>query len=215
MLCIKTGMLPEKQIALAHAGADVIVLSGIQTVETLDKIVPGSCTGILSFGLCGGLRQTLPVVGQTLIASRLVGPNDEIYEPDRDWNHRLFLKTHAYTQCWYSNGTFNTSNTPTQRASIWRATFAWCVDDESLAVAQFARARGIKFTILRTVSDAWDDDVSITSNLLNSKGGVDVWQVIKAATSNPSTMIKIWRDYSTSVAELGTAAIQVGQSFQL
>ena len=205
----------EKRVAQAHAQLGTSILSGVQTVDDLQKLVPADCEGILSFGLCGGLRPDRPVVGQTLIASNLVGPDDESYQPDKDWNHRLFLVTHAYTQCWFSNGQFNTANTPEQRAVIYRKTYAWCIDDESLAVAQFAKARGIKFAILRTVSDAWDDDVSITSNLLNSQGGVNIWEVIKAMTSEPAIMIKIWRDYNTSMAELGTAAIQVGPTFQL
>jgi nucleoside phosphorylase len=208
-------MWSEEQLFRAHAPAGVSVLSGIQTVDDLQRLVPRECTGILSAGLCGGLRPDRPVVGQTLIASNLIGPDDESYQPDKDWNHRLFMVTHAYTQCWFSNGQFNSANTPEQRAAIYHKTYAWCIDDESLAVAQFAKARGIKFAILRTVSDAWNDDVSVTSSLLNKNGGVNIWEVIKAMTSEPTIMIKIWRDYNTSMAELGTAVIQVGPTFQL
>ena len=214
MLTIKTGMQPEAAIAKAHASKGTLILTGIQTEASLQTLVPTTCTAILSFGLCGGLRPNLPIVGQTLIASSLTDPNKEIYVPDQSWNHRLFAATHAYTQSWFSNGQFNTADTPAQRQAIYKQTGAWCIDDESLAVAQFAQARKIPFAILRTVSDAWNDNVAITGKLLNAQGGVDIVATIKAFATDPEDMIKIWRDYNLSIAELGTAAIEVGPSFQ-
>lgn len=217
MLCIKVGMVPEFNIAKTHAAPGTVILSGIQTVETLQKNVPANCTGIMSFGMCGGISPALPVVGETVIASHLLGPNGEYYYPDAAWNDRLYAKTKARVQTYYSNGKFNTANTPAQREAIYRASgnTAWCIDDESLAVAQFARIRKIPFTILRNVSDQWDDDVSITATLLNSSGGVDPWQVFKAVVSEPIYMIEIGRAYEKCKTELTVAAVQIEPSFQL
>ena len=194
MLCIKTGMPVEADIARIHS-KDSLVLSGIQTVEMLQKNVPNDCTGIMSFGMCGGLRPGSPVVGQTLIASYLVGPNDETYSPDEHWVRRLFGQTYAYVQPWFSNGQFNTADTPAQRAAIYSSSRAWCIDDESLDVARFAKTRGIPFVILRNVSDQWNDDVSIAATLLNSSGGVNPWQVFKAVITDPIDLIRIGRAY--------------------
>ena len=212
-LVIKTGMQSEADVATAHAAPDVLVLTGVQTTEDLQRAVPPTCTAILSFGLCGGLRPVRPVVGQTLIASHLSGPQGDIYAPDPAWNHRLFTATHAYTQPWYSNGAYNTANTPAQRAALYAQTAAWCVDDESLAVARFAKAFGIPFAILRTVSDQWDEDVSITATMLTASGGINIWSVIKGAVSDPAALIRIGREYALSIGELGVTAVEVGPNF--
>lgn len=216
-LCIKTGMQPEKQVAQAYAAKDVTILSGIQTVATLKQNVPASCRAIISFGLCGGLRSQLPVVGQTLIASRLITPS-AVYYPDLAWVKRLFAATHAYTQPWFSSGLFNTADTPAQRAQLYAQYGAWVIDDESNSVAEFANQAGISFAILRTVSDAADDDVPPAArNALNSDGSANIAEVIGSVVSDPGQipdLIRIWREYNLSIAELGTAAIEVGPYFQ-
>lgn len=214
MLTIKTGMTTEADVARAYAAKDVLVLSGVLDVEGLQKAVPASCTGILSFGLCGGLRPNLPAVGQTLIATQLLAPGGWVYQPDIAWIKRLFAATHAYCQPWFSSGVFNQANTPAQRGALYAQYGAWAIDDESFFVAQFAKGRGIPFVVMRTVSDAWDDNVSITSNILTANGGVDVFSVLSDLAADPAEMIGIWRDYSLSMTELGTAAIEAGPQFQ-
>lgn len=212
-LVIKTGMANEYQIAKAHSGPSVTVLTGVQTISDLEKHCPSDTQAVLSFGMCGGLRPYLPVVGQTILASVLVDADNNLYYPDLDWTKRLFAATHAYTQRYFSNDQYNTSNTPAQKAEFWQKYQAWAMDDESLAVARFAQKHRISFAICRNISDAWNDNVSITANLLNSIGDVNIWNVIKAITTDPDDMIKIWRNYNLSNSELGVAAVQLGPNF--
>ena len=214
MLCIRVGMQPEYDIARTHAAPDTFIIDGVQTVETLQQKIPSACSAIMSFGMCGGLSPTLPIVGQTLIASHLVGPIGELYLPDRAWSDRLYAATKAYVQPWYSSGKFSEANTPEQRAKFYRWTNAWCIDDESLAVAKFAALRKIPFVILRNVSDQWDDNVAITATLLTATGGVDPWEVIRAFVSDPIEMAQIGLDYEKCKAELNVTAIQIGETFQ-
>ncbi len=212
-LVIKTGMKNEYDIAKAHTIGDVTILTGVQTVFDLEGHVPSDAQAILSFGMSGGIRPGLPVVGQTVIASHLIDPDKRVYHPDPIWVKRLFHTTHAYVQPWFSSGLYNTANDPQQRAELYQNYQAWCIDDESLAVAQFAQKHGLSWAIVRNVSDAWNDNVNITNGLLNSKGDVDPWAVIKAFTTDPEDMIKIWRHYQLSNAELGVTAIQLGPHF--
>jgi adenosylhomocysteine nucleosidase len=206
-------MKNEYDLAQKYAAPGTLVLTGIQTVADLNKNVPRECKAIMSFGMSGGLRPGLPVVGQTVLASYLVGPNGEHYTCDKTWCNRLFAQTKFYVQPYYSSGQFNQANTPEQRAAIYKKTGAWCIDDESLWVAQFAKARGIPFVIGRNVSDQWNDDVSITSNILNANGGADVEAVIKDLFTDPVTMIKIGLDYKRSQAGLEYFAKEVGPAF--
>jgi nucleoside phosphorylase len=211
-LYIKTGMKNEYDIAIAHAAKDVGILTGIQKVADLERLCPDA-EAIMSFGMCGGIAPG-PRVGEQWMATTLQGPNKEIYFPDHNWMGRILSRTNKFsTGPWFSNGLFNTANTPHERKLIFDATGAWNIDDETLYVAQFAQNKDIPWVVCRNVSDAYLDNVAIASNLLNAHGGVDVWNVIKAFATDPGDMIKIWEDYNASNKGLGTAAIQLGPYF--
>ena len=207
---VKTGMKNEYDIAKAHFDPASVILTGIQTVADLEKNVPSYVRKIISFGMNGGLRPEAPIVGQTIICSHLVGP-DGIYYPDQHWNHQIFLKTKYFEAPIYSDGNFNESNTPAQRAKLYEHTHCWAMDDESYFVAAFCKKHGLQWTAVRNASDAWNDDVSITSHLLNAQGDVDIWAVIKAFTTDPEDMLKIWKHYKTSETQLGVLAVQLGK----
>lgn len=214
-LCVKTGMANEATIARWYFTAPgTLVLQGVYSAEQLGAAVPASCTGIASFGMCGGLRSRLPIVGQTLIAWPLITPAGN-FQPDEAWTRRLFSATRAYCQPYFSSGEFNTADTPAQRAALFARYGAWAIDDESFAVAGFAAARKIPFVVMRNVSDAWDDNVSITSNTLTRGGDVDPLAVIEDLVEDPAGMAKIGAHYLTSNAELRTAAAMAGAAMQL
>jgi nucleoside phosphorylase len=213
MLCIKTGMKNEFDVATKHAAPSTLVLTGIQMVEDLERSVPKECEAIMSFGMFGGLRPGAPVVSQTVIASKLIGPDGETYEVDHAWKQRLFEATRFFVQPYYSSGKFNEASTPVQRATIYGRTGAWCVDDESLWVAQFAKARKIPFVIARNCSDQWDQDVSVTSAMLTAKGGVDPLSVLKGIVTSPITMARIAYDYARSQSALEKFAEKIAPGF--
>jgi adenosylhomocysteine nucleosidase len=211
MFCIKTGMKNEYEVAKKYSQA-AIVLTGIQTVEDLVRNAAG-CDGIISFGMCGGLRPGLPIVSQTVIASVLIGPDGERYEVDKDWSKNLFSRTRDYMQPFYSSGRFNEASTPLQRAEIFAKTGAWCVDDESLFVMQYAKTRGIPAVIIRNVSDAWNDNVSLTSHILSRGGGADPIAVIKDLFKEPIEMAKIVYHYEQSQRQLYGLARTIAPTF--
>lgn len=213
MFALKVGMINEYHIACKYALPGTTVLSGVLRVADLHKKVPLTCKGIISFGMCGGLRPKLPVVGQTVIASALIGPDGKRYMADLHWKQRLFKETKFYVQDYYSSGMFNTASTPDQRAKLWRDTGAWCIDDESWDVVQFALERGIPWAIMRNCSDAWSDDVSITSNILSAGGGADPMAVLKDVVEDPEDMVKIGIHYETSNHWLYHAAAMVAPNF--
>jgi hypothetical protein len=213
MFCIKTGMKNESDVAMKYAAPSALVLTGIQMVEDLEKSVPKDCEAIMSFGMCGGLRPAAPIVGQTIIASRLIGPDGETYEVDHAWKQRLFETTRFFVQPYYSSGRYNEANTPAQRATLYGRTGAWCVDDESLWVARFAKARNIPFVIARNCSDQWDQDVSVTSAMLTSKGGVDLVAIFKGVVTSPITMGRIALSYAKSQSELEKFAEKIAPGF--
>jgi Phosphorylase superfamily len=208
-------MRNEYDIAMRYTSRDyALVLTGIQTLTDLERHVPASCEAIMSFGMCGGLRRGAPTVGQTVLASYLTGPNGETYSCDTFWRLRLHERTQCNAQPYYSSGRFNEANTPAQRAAIYAKTGAWCIDDESLFVAQFARLRGIPFVIARNVSDQWNDDVSVTAGILNSQGQPQPLEVIRALFKEPLSLVRIGLDYRRSQAGLEQLAKDIGPGFE-
>jgi len=217
MLVIKTGMSDEAAIAKACAAPGTLILSGVQTVAMLTAAVPSECRAILSFGLCGGLSPQAQI-GQVFIGDVLIGPDGGSYIADVAWRKRLFAATRYYERHWYSSGIFNQADDPASRIALYNKTGAWVIDDESLFVAQFAQERGIPFQLLRSVSDGATDTVPPAArNALNSDGSSNVHEVMASVLSDPAQLpdlIRIGEEYFKSLAQLRTAALQVGPAFQ-
>jgi adenosylhomocysteine nucleosidase len=211
MLCIKTGMKNEYDLAKRYAPG-TFTLTGIQTLSDLHERVPMRCSAIMSFGMCGGLKPGAQV-GQTILASYLVDPAGGHYVCDRAWLGRLTAKSHAYIYPYYSSGKFNEADTPAQRAKIYAKTGASCIDDESLFVAQFALRRNIPFMIARNVSDQWNDDVSVTSDILDEKGAPKPLAIALALFKSPLSLLEIGMNYQRSQSALELFAKEIGPSF--
>jgi adenosylhomocysteine nucleosidase len=216
MLTIKTGMQSEYQVAKQYAAPGTLILTGEQTVDTLQKAVPTNCDAIISFGLCGGLSPQAQI-GQAFICDTLVTP-DGTFQADVAWRKRLFAATKYYERHWWSSGNFNTANTIAERAQLLAQTGCWVIDDETYAVAEFAKARGIAFQALRTVSDGAEDNLpQAVIDALNPDGTDDVEAVILSVIEDPvqiPDLLKTAQEYYKSLAELNTAAISIGPQFQ-
>ena len=215
-LCIKTGMESEYEVARAYFSPNVLMLTGTQTVESLSKSVPGDCTGIISFGLCGGLAPQA-LIGQAFIYDAVVTP-DWVYPCDPAWVKALFTVTRYYERKCWSDGVMNTANTIAQRAAIFAKTGCWVIDDESQAVAQFAKLRNIALGGLRVVSDGAEDNLPpAVINALNPDGTDDLWAVVSSVVSDPAQipdLVKTAGEYEVSIAELRRAAIDTGPFMQ-
>jgi adenosylhomocysteine nucleosidase len=218
-LCIKTGMSSEEAIAKIYAPKGALVLSGALDMKALSQAVPPSCTGIISFGLCGGLW-TGAQIGQAFVYYAIKIPS--IAQPifcDEGWRQRLFDLTHYYECKCCSSGEFNTANTIEERATLYTQTDCKVIDDETFAVAQVAQARKIPFIGLRVVSDGAEDNLPpAVIDALNSNGSFNLWNVAESVVTDPaqiSALIKTAGEYEKSKAELRTAAIQLGPTWGL
>lgn len=223
-LWIKTGMDVEDRVAKTYAAKDVLVLTGEYTADQLAALRPQNCSGIVSFGLCGGLW-TGAQIGQAFIYDTIVTPTAS-FACDAAWRRRLFAATKYYeAHCW-SSGDFNTANTVEERAALYSRTRCQVIDDESFAVAEFASRLGVPLMGLRVVSDGAEDDLPpAVLDALNSNGTTNIWDVVDSLFTEPidpatkqlqvAELIKTAGEYNTSVAELRTAIVQAGPQLQL
>ena len=215
MLTIKTGMQAEYDIARQFANPAVQVLTGIQTAADLNTNVPQTCTGIISFGLCGELSGE--VIGQAFIYDLIKTPTGD-FTPDPTWRKRLFAATKYYEcHCW-SSDQFNTANTVVERAQLYAQTGCKVIDDETYAVAQFATMRKIPFIGLRVVSDGAEDNLPpAVINALNPNGTDDIGAVIASVISDPAQipdLIKTAQEYELAISELRRAIMDAGPLLQ-
>lgn len=219
-LAIKTGMTSEEATAKTVASWDTVVLSGQMGVADFVLKVPHTVTGILSFGLCGGLAPGLPVGGVVLAGTLIDGT--ETYHPDYDWTARLAMCLGVTPVPYFSTGQFNLADTPDQRAKLYQQYGTHAIDDESGPMAEFAKQRGIPFAVMRVVSDAWNDTVPLAArNALNPDGTANVSSIIAWLEANPDQaggqiwdLSKIALDYNLSLNVLMQSGQKAGQYFQ-
>lgn len=219
-LCIKCGMSAEVATAKQAASFDTLVLSGIMDVAAFEAQVPSTVTGILSFGLCGGLVPGLPVGGVALANVLIDGKT--IYRPNGLWTGRLAQALGVKPVPYFSTGEFDLADTPDQRAELHTLYGASAIDDESGPMAQFAQRRGIPFAILRVVSDAYNDTVPLAArHAINPDGSSNVGSIIAWLEAHPDQagtelwdLVKIAGDYNQSLSVLVQCGQQVGEWFQ-
>lgn len=216
MLVVKTGMVQEAHIARLFAASDVTVLSG---TRDLDAQVPAECKAIISFGLNGGLSEQIRI-GEITVARELVDHDGKVYHPDRGWAMRIGSTMPTYVKLvrWYSSGSFNTADTPFQRAQLNIKFQADVIDDETLGVAQFAAKRGIPWQALRSCSDGANDTVPPAArDALNADGSDNLVRVLTSICRDPlqiTAMLDIAHKFGRSLGTLTFAAARVGANFQ-
>ena len=222
---IKTGMTVEQQIGQKYAAPGTLVLTGIYTADALESVVPHECEAILSLGVCGGLAPAAQI-GQAFIYDRIVTGlgNEQTYLCNVGWRKRLFSATKYYERGCWSDGSFNTANTPAQRAQLYTQSNCWVIDDESNAVAIFAAKRGIACIGVRTVSDGTISKLPpAILNALNPNGTDNLWAVIQSLFAEPidpatggwqiDELMAVAANAKRSYDELETACIQMGPNF--
>jgi hypothetical protein len=171
VIAIKTIWKDETGIA-ADAFPDVIRVSGYATVWKLDRVVPSSCEGIVSLGLCTGLTPDVSI-GQIMCASTVMTDKDS-HEADKVWRGRISDRF-GEVQPWYSSWDPGAANGISNKAALFRKSGAWCFDHETVIVAEFAKLRKIPFVVFRAVSTSWIDDVPNSLDFFNLMGlGIQV-----------------------------------------
>lgn len=170
------------EAALLPRGTQVLVSGGsaARLAALLDGLPP-DVSGVLSFGIAGGLapeaRTGEVVLGGTLHAGRL-------FAPDAAWTAALAARTGARVVPFAASDTL-LADAEAKRA-LHVATNAHAVDMESGAVARFAVARGLPFAVLRAVADGPEDALpQAAHNALTPDGRPALWPVLTGLARRP------------------------------
>lgn len=140
----------KSEAALLPAGTRVVISGGDPVrLAALLEALPGDVTGVLSFGIAGGLAPNA-AAGDVIVATALRSLT-ESFPADPAWRAALIRRTSAASAILAASETLLTS--AEAKRTLHNATRAAAADMESGAAARFARARGIPFAALRAVAD--------------------------------------------------------------
>ena len=149
---VAVGMRSEA--ALLPAGARVVISGGDPArLAALLEELPDDITGVLSFGIAGGLGPQTRT-GDVFVATALRSRSESL-PVDPDWRAALIRRTSAASAILAASDTL--LSTVEAKRALHLATRAMAVDMESGVAARFARARGIPFAALRVVADGPND----------------------------------------------------------
>jgi adenosylhomocysteine nucleosidase len=142
-------MMSEARIA-QRAGCAVAIGGGLPSGarKMAQRLIEDGVTGLISFGLAGGLDPALP-------AGTLVVPHAILHQGTEfrcDPGLVQMLSDEAQVVGWLLAGD-EVVATAAEKGALWRSTGAAAVDLESGAVAMVAAAHGLPFAALRAICD--------------------------------------------------------------
>jgi adenosylhomocysteine nucleosidase len=158
-------------------------------------LIDQGATGIVSFGLAGGLDPALPA--GTLIVANEVIANGRIWPTDGSLSAQMGGATGH--RCL---GLDRIVVSPTEKQRLGRETAAVAVDMESGAIAETANALGVPFAVLRAICDAADSMLPPAALVaLNSEGRIAPTALAWSIVTHPGqigALLALARDAATA-----------------
>jgi hopanoid-associated phosphorylase len=149
---VVAGLEVEARIA-RRAGLSAVVASGKpeRRDAVIARAIAAGATGLISFGIAGGLDPTL-APGTVLLPETVHTETGEVFATDVEWRRRL----QAHIPGARSGAIYASAAVVSRVAdkhSLFDRTRAAAVDMESGAVARAAAQAGIPFVVLRSIAD--------------------------------------------------------------
>jgi hopanoid-associated phosphorylase len=164
---------------------------GVSLKRQLDAALREPVKGIVSFGVAGALASALQP-GDCVLASQIVD-NGETFMCETSWL-RDAARRMPDAQIGAIAGSATILSTAAQKSELYRKTGAIAADMESQLVARAARARGLPFLAIRTISDAADRALPPAAlAALKPDGGLDAWAIARSLLTRPRQIPDLMR----------------------
>lgn len=221
------GMPNEVSIAREHFTNCQIIQYNHSPTFDLDAEVDPKCTKIASFGFNGGLAPGFAVGDVCFVANMRTEANltQEFYIPGITWTSNIanmfkWPKSNLKAKMakWFSNGQENLANSVEQRKSLWTASGAEVIDDESYYVLQVSLKRKIPWTIVRVISDDWKMNLppAATGLVMNPDGSANTAYVMQQIEKDPwqvPALVQLALDMGYAQSILSNVANVLGPTF--
>lgn len=175
----------EARIARS-AGVTVLRKPSSQLGPALEAAIANGATGVISFGIAGGLKPGLRA-GTCVVASG-VRTADRVIATDAAWSRRLMA---AIPDALHGEvfGSDIMLSHPVQKQEIHASSGALAVDMESHMAAAAAAARGLPFVVCRAIVDpAWRSLPKAAMAGLRDDGTTAVLPVLRELARDPSQL---------------------------
>jgi len=187
--------------------------------KNAEYCIADNTDGLISFGVAGGLSDTLGC-GDVVLAT-LVGSGDRVFETDTRWRDALFEKLNNDLPLSTGDVTHvdDIIADPLGKQALYHKTGAVVCDMESLAVAEVAAENKVPFLIVRAVSDPVDAGVPPwVSKILDDQGRVKKMKITRQILKNPVAVADLWRlgrNANTAFKSLARVSKSAGPGFAL
>jgi adenosylhomocysteine nucleosidase len=205
-----TGLRAEGLIA-RQAGFAVLCAGGnpAYTAAMLGQAIgAGKASGLLSFGIAGGLMPGL-VPGRPVVASAVIASDGTRYRVDDIWRARL----HDHFGVAVEGDVFGADAivaTTTEKADLHARTGALAVDLESAVVARAAARAGLPFIVIRAIADPAERALPPAACVaLTPDGRPNLRAIFNSVLMEPSqigALIRLARDTRRALQALSGAA---------
>jgi len=201
------GFAAEARVARL-AGWQVAIGGGttIGAAYAAQRLIAAGATGIVSFGLAGGLDPSLP--SGTLIVAKAVTAYGRTWATDHALNTRLGGVTGHL-----SLGLDHVVASVEEKRTLSQTTGASMVDMESGAVAVVAAEAGVPFAILRAICDPADRALPPAALVaLDAAGRLAAARMGMSILANPSQLAALFglaRDAAAARRTLRSRAIEI------
>ena len=181
-----TSLALEARIAGGPGVSVVLCNQSLHLAARLSEAIAHGASGIISFGIAGGLARHL-VAGDCIVAST-VKTGTDIFTTDRAWSRRLLQAIPKAIHAEVAGSDVLVA-TPAHKARLHAETGALAVDMESHIAARVALANGIPFAVCRVVIDAAHRTLPPAAAVgLRADGTPDVRAVIRSLLRNPAQL---------------------------
>jgi hopanoid-associated phosphorylase len=185
-----TSLALEARIALGP-GVSVICDQGSQLADALEAAVERGASGIISFGIAGGLAPEL-AAGDWIVGAA-VRTGQELFPTDHLWARRL-LETLPGAVHAHIVGLDAPIADPLEKHRLHAQTGAAVVDTESHIAARIAAAHRIPFAACRAVIDAAHRGLPPAAMVgLRHDGTPDVLAVFRSVVQQPGQLPELVR----------------------
>jgi hopanoid-associated phosphorylase len=190
-MIVVVGLAFEARIA-ARCGLPIICSGdGRNLTASLKQGIARGATGLISFGVAGGLAPHL-APGTCIVASAVVADNLRLLT-DYAWSQRL-LDTMPGAVHGILAGAPRPVRTPAEKRALSRGTGALAVDTESHVVAQTAAAFGLPMAAIRVIADPAHRGLPDAAMVaIRPNGTTDVMAVLRSLVRRPSQMSALVR----------------------
>jgi len=203
--CLRAGARrarPHRPLIFAAAGrADAALEAG-------RRMVAEGATGLVSFGIAGGLDPSLGP-GVVVVADRIVDPDGRSLACHEPWVSRLLAAGHGF-DAGPVLGSDEAVMAPARKAALHRAHGCLAVDMESHAVALAAAEAGLPFVAVRAIGDPADRAIPKAALAgLAPDGRVRALPVLAALLRRPrdlAGLMRVARDTNAALASLRRVA---------